>query len=125
MSRQVTHDGAGAFQVRFPFDRSLVDQIKTLPHRRWNASECFWSVPEEDVVSLVEMLQDKGFRFDAPTRKLYQRLGGELSFGNTPPPSREPTLPGLFDDVENAGAETGTGGDYTVGKLNASVREAI
>jgi len=37
MSREVKHDGKGAFHVRFPFDRALVDRLKTLPSRRWNA----------------------------------------------------------------------------------------
>ena len=42
MSREVRHDGLGAFHVRFPFDRQLVDLIKTLPNRRWNAADRHW-----------------------------------------------------------------------------------
>ena len=61
MIRQVAHNGAGSFEVRFPFNRELVDRIKTLPRRRWNAAGRFWSVPEQDVVSLVDLLCDDGF----------------------------------------------------------------
>jgi len=39
VNRDVVHDGKGAFQVRFAFERRLVDRIKSLPNRRWNASD--------------------------------------------------------------------------------------
>ena len=63
MSRRVTHDGQGTLEVRFPFDRALVDRIKSLPHRRWNATARCWIVPDVDVVALVDLLRPAGFRF--------------------------------------------------------------
>lgn len=115
-------------QVRFPFDRSLVDLVKTLPNRRWHATERYWWVPEADVVLLVDLLQDNGFRFDAATRDLYLSLGGTATIDDSPPSTR-PSLPGLFDNLEAPGDERATGavqsGDYTVATLNERVREII
>lgn len=128
MSRRVTHDGQGALQVRFPFDRRLVEEIKQLPHRRWNAEGRYWSVPDLDVVALVDLLSREGFRFDAETRALYLRMGGRLPPEETRPPA--PALPGLFDPVDGAGSDPvrsvpGDPGAYTVSKLNERVRELI
>jgi exodeoxyribonuclease VII large subunit len=64
--REVRYDG-GSFQVRFPFERALVDLIKSLPNRRWNAEHRFWAVPERDVVLLVDLLHPRRFRFDPTT----------------------------------------------------------
>ncbi|MCP3981733.1 MAG: exodeoxyribonuclease VII large subunit [bacterium] len=130
MSRHVTHDGRGALEVRFPFDRSLVDLIKTLPQRRWNASDRFWSVPEADVVGLVELIHDREFTFDEPTRKLYESLGGSLELVGAAPAARAargPALPGLFDDeaVEPEAQPAGDADDLTVSRLNERVRRVI
>ena len=65
MSREVAHDGAGSFLIRFPFDRRLVELLKSLPRRRWQAVDKVWSVPDDDVVLLVDLLQPEGF---APMR---------------------------------------------------------
>ena len=110
MSRRVTHDGHGALHVRFPFDRRLVEAIKSLPHRRWNADGRYWSVPDLDVVALVDLLQPEGFRFDEATRELYARRGGRSALEPLSPGG--PTLPGLFDPVETA--ETDEPAGYTV-----------
>ena len=129
MSRDVRHDGAGAFQVRFPFDRALVDLIKTLPNRRWNASDRFWWVPEHDVVLLVELLEPRNFRFDAATRRAYQAFGGTLPLGDAEPEDASaPRLPGLFADDSSAPSGETRGAkaeDYTVSRLNERVRQII
>jgi len=107
-------------QIRFPFDRDLVDLVKTLPNRRWNATERYWWVPEADVVALVDLLVDNGFRFDTATRELYGSLGGTATIDDTPP-STGPSLPGLFDGLDAPVSS----GDYTVASLNERVREII
>ena len=125
MSRNVKCDGTGAFQIRFPFDRALVDLIKTLPNRRWNAAERFWSVPEDDIVPLVEMLEPRHFRFDSATREAYRALGGTIALDDTEPEDRSaPKLPGLFDDAE-AEPHPGRSEDLTVSQLNECVRQVI
>ena len=83
MSRRVTHDGEGTLQVRFPFDRALVDRIKGLPDRRWNPAGKFWAVPDAGVVALVELLHPEGFRFDRATRRLYRSLEQNGMLDNT------------------------------------------
>jgi exodeoxyribonuclease VII large subunit len=124
MSREVQHDGARSLEVRFPFDRELVDLIKTLPRRRWIATGRFWQVPEDDVVSLVDLLSTHSFRFDAATCALYGDRGGTATLESPEPVSRGPLLPGLFDDDDPATAASGSG-DYTVSQLNREVRQAI
>jgi exodeoxyribonuclease VII large subunit len=126
VSKEVHQDATGAFQIRFPFDRALVDQIKTLPNRRWNASERYWWVPQEDVGPLVELLQPLGFRFDAATCRAYAATGGVLSLegcaGPVHPASR---LPGLFDDAPRnprPSPMTATPDDYSVSSLNLMVK---
>ena len=96
MSREVRHDGSGLLQVRFPFDRTLVDLIKTLPNRRWHAAERFWSVPERDVVVLVDTLEPRAFRFDEATCDAYRAMGGSLPIDGKALDAAGPTLPGLF-----------------------------
>jgi len=131
MSRQVTHDGMGTFQVRFPFDRSMVDRVKTLPNRRWNASEKYWSVPEEDVVPLVDLLVSESFRFDRATCEIYRQLGGSMPLGDRDAKGKPaadpgaPTLPGLFDEPAVESGSAVADGDYTVASLNERVRELI
>jgi exodeoxyribonuclease VII large subunit len=129
MNRQVTHDGQGALWIRFPFDRALVDRIKTLPNRRWNAADRYWWVPEADVVLLVDLLQGDQFGFDAATIDLYFRMGGTAELA-PPAADRGPTLPGLFDEPpqpDSAGPapRAGESGDYTVAQLNERVRALI
>ncbi len=106
MSRDVVHDGAGSFRVRFPFDRRLVELVKSLPRRRWQADGKVWSVPEDDVVLLVELLQPEGFQFDDKARNRYADRGGVRALQKTAEPG-EPA-----ESVET-GAE-----HWTVGRLN-------
>ena len=129
MSRRVTHDGAGALQVRFPFDRTLVDRIKSLPNRRWNAAERYWTVPDTDAVLLVDLLLPERFEFDAATCEVYRRFGGGAAL-DASSSRRAPALPGLFDPVDDASAplataEPGSPADYTVSGLNQRVSSAI
>ncbi|HVQ34903.1 MAG TPA: hypothetical protein VMT33_02755, partial [Candidatus Bathyarchaeia archaeon] len=79
MSREVLHDGTGALHVRFPFDRRLVDLVKSLPRRRWQAMEKVWWIPEDDVLVVVELLAPEGFTFDDAVRRLYESRGGVRS----------------------------------------------
>ena len=139
MSRRVTHDGAGTLVVRFAFDRALVDRVKTLPRRRWNAGDRQWEVPETDVVELVELLAADGFAFDETTRSMYAARGGarELA-GATPLPAAPvpaaPTAPGgpvggqagLFDAAPaETGDDPGGSADFSVASLNERVRAVL
>ena len=96
MSKQVTYDGRGRFQVRFSFDRRIVDVVKGLPSRRWHPDDKYWSVPEDQVVSLVDVLQPEGFEFDEPTREIYRAHGGSRDLEPIPAPAGNPGQPSLF-----------------------------
>jgi exodeoxyribonuclease VII large subunit len=114
--REVVHDGKGAFQVRFAFERRLVDRIKTLPNRRWNASDKLWVIPEDDVLPLVELLADDRFRFCATTVRLYQERGGQLLVTAGPGT--------LFEELD-AEPEVEPTTDWSVSRLNQRVREIL
>ena len=129
MSRRVEHDGQRTLQIRFPFDRALVDRIKSLPNRRWNASDKFWFVPENDVVLVVDLLADDGFEFDEATRGLYAALGGSRVLGESARRSALATasdLP-LFAGTEPELEPTATSQttDLSVGVLNARVKDLL
>ena len=103
MSRDVAHDGAGAFRVRFPFDRRLVELLKSLPRRRWHAVDKVWIVPDTDAVLLVDLLQPEGFTFDDEAQRRYADGGGARAVRTAPPASE----------------------NWTVGRLNREVKAAL
>ncbi|HEX8697280.1 MAG TPA: exodeoxyribonuclease VII large subunit, partial [Myxococcaceae bacterium] len=113
MSRRVINDGLGALQIRFPFDRRLVDVVKTLPARQWNGTEKYWSVPEKNVVAVVNQLRAEGFDFCENTQRLYREGGGQLAFDTKQHESSAP--------AKQVGATT----DLTVSQLNEKVQGAI
>ena len=107
MSREVVHDGAGSFQVRFPFDRHLVELIRSLPRRRWQAVDKVWFVPEDDVVLLVDLLAPEGFTFDDEARGRYAARGGGR------------------DLATSEAADPSGAGHWTVSRLNREVRAVL
>jgi exodeoxyribonuclease VII large subunit len=126
MSREVRHDGKGALHVRFPFDRSLVDRIKGLPNRRWNAADRFWWVPDDDVVLLVDLLRSERFEFDEATIALYTSRGGAFAPRASSDGGGARRTPTLFDAPEHGAPDDDPRrDDYTVESLNARVRAAI
>ena len=121
MSRQVAHDGAGRLEIRFPFDRTLVDLVKGLPSRRWNAEDKFWSVPESEVVPLVDLLTGRGFEFDRATCELYRALGGQAELREAGVHrDAQPSLFDLSDEAAIPGPD-----DLTVSRLNERARDAL
>ena len=130
MSKQVTYDGRDRFQVRFSFDRRLVDVVKGLPSRQWHPDKKYWSVPEDQVVSLVEVLQPEGFEFDEPTREIYRAHGGSRDLEPIPAPVGNPEQPGLFGvpdppDGADPSLPLGSVDDYTVARLNEEVKAVL
>ena len=133
MSRDAFHDGSRSIRIRFPFDRRLVDLVKSLARRRWIADEKLWSVPDDDVVALVELLQPEGFGFDDEVRRRYTEAGGA-----------KPLRPAGRDKGRDAGGERSLFGppaaeaqpatseapaagpdDWTVGRLNREVKAVL
>jgi exodeoxyribonuclease VII large subunit len=110
VTREVVHDGVASFHVRFPFDRRLVDLVKSLPRRRFMPVEKLWTVPDDDIVALVELLQPEGFTFDETARTRYATMGGAR-------PLRSPSSP--------APVEGGDSDQYSVGRLNREVKAVL
>lgn len=130
MSRQVTHDGRSALIVHFTFDRRLIEIVKGLPNRRWMAAERHWSVPDTDVVLLVDALAGSNFRFDEATREAYRRMGGSGRVpAAAPAPEAAPLQRGLFDapavEVPLQPADAAAPSEFTVAQLNESVRQVL
>jgi exodeoxyribonuclease VII large subunit len=116
MGRRISHDGRGRLQVRFPYDPDLVNLVKAVPNRRWVPERRVWTVPDTEVVRLVELLQPLGFRLDSATRELYTALGGTLEVDGTP----DDRMPGPSNAVGDAAAD-----DFRVSRLNREVHAAI
>lgn len=57
--------------IHFDYDPRLVQLVRALPESRWDREKKFWKVPKDHVVSVVELLQGKGFSFDEATQRLY------------------------------------------------------
>lgn len=124
MSRDVFHDGVRSIRVRFSFDRRLVDLVKSLARRRWLAEEKLWSVPDDDVVALVELLQPEGFNFDDEVRRRYTDSGGDKPLRASPAPGVPAGARGLFDEAP-APAVAAPSADWTVGRLNRAAKAAL
>ena len=114
MSRDVVHDGAGSYRVRFPFDRRLVELVKSLPRRRWHAVDKVWLVPDDDVVPLVDALQPEGFAFDDEALGRYASQGGARTLRRVTPSA------GPSDSPAENGVE-----HWTVGRLNREVKAVL
>jgi exodeoxyribonuclease VII large subunit len=130
LSKQVTYDGRGRFEVRFSFDRRLVDLVKGLPSRRWHPNDKFWSVPEEHVVPLVDLLLPEGFGFDEVTCEIYRMHGGCRDLQPAAPPAGPPGQPSLFGAPNPEGGADpaptlGSADDYTVARLNEQVKAVL
>lgn len=123
MSRIVEHAGT-TLLIRFPFDRRLVERVKALPDRRWNPLDKVWTVPEGEVLAVVEALHADGFAFDDEVKRLYESAGGTLVLsGRAPAPPRGPTL---FDAVaDDPSPAPAANTDYTVARLNREVKAVL
>jgi exodeoxyribonuclease VII large subunit len=129
VSRAVTHDGSSGFHVRFPFDRRLVNLVKGLTGRRWNPTEKYWWVPEDQVVALVELLQPEGFTIDEATAFAYRERGGTLSIEPARPRPATTAQRDLFSSLDSVDGEapdpSPKSDDYTVGRLNSEVKATL
>lgn len=126
MSRKVIKDGNGALQIHFPFDRTLVEIVRLLPLRRWVSVEKHWSVPEVNVVAVVDLLHPQGFAFCEATRSLYREHGGALVLEEGRVKPGRGAEPGLSDDEPDAPPKPAeAASDFTVSRLNIKVRTAL
>lgn len=149
VTRRIDHDGRGTLVVRFRFDRALVDRVKTLPRRRWNALDKVWEVPREDVVAVIDLFAPDRFACSPEVAAMYRDAGGngavlETAAGSVAPSGGEPPLLGLPDTptvdrpptngdsfawdpkpAERAPSTAAEGDAWTVGGLNRAVADLL
>ncbi len=132
MKPTIELDGGGNLRIRFPFDRSLVDLVKTLPRRRWHALEKYWSAPAGDVVAVLDTLVPRGFSCDGATAKLYREQGGKAPIASAAPslfpdpPENSSDVPALLTDPPGPlQDEPAPAGDFTVAELNRTAAAAL
>jgi exodeoxyribonuclease VII large subunit len=127
--KYIEHDGGKNLLIRFPFDRSLVDLVKSLPRRRWNAVGKHWSAPVDDIIIVVDTLAPQQFSCDAATAELYKEKGGTGSIETVSSMGIDAGIGsvrqmGLFTPANSGATE-----DFTVETLNraaaAVLREAF
>ncbi|MCS7240355.1 MAG: exodeoxyribonuclease VII large subunit [Candidatus Bipolaricaulota bacterium] len=58
--------------IQFDYDARLVQLVRALPESRFDQKQRLWRVPKAHVVSVVELLQNEGFAFDAAIQNLYR-----------------------------------------------------
>ena len=149
VTRRIDHDGRESLLVSFRFDRTLVDRVKTLARRRWNALDKVWEVPRDDVVAAVDVLSRDGFACSPEVAALYRDAGGTgpVQEAEKPPAAAggaEPPLLGLTaapspDRVEDASPsfawdpepaerspdDTGDHDAWTIAGLNRAVADLL
>lgn len=74
--RELRWDGeSGRIQVRFSYDKKLVERVRNLTGRRWHPEERYWSIPRETLHEAAGALFPLGFEPDPGVRELLE--GGE------------------------------------------------
>ncbi len=91
-------------KIDFPYNRELVNLVRTLPERRFDNRQKCWYVPIKHLDYVIQKLDGHHFRFSARLRKYRQQEGGE---------GRSPAVPDVPD------------GTLTVSELNRGAQEAL
>lgn len=99
--------------LSFSFDEMLIEEVKSIPGRRWHRDHKFWSVPIESAGEAARVLIPLGFETSADLEKL---LTGEVE--------------GLAGMAQSAIVPSGETDDpqpdgWTVTRLNETVRKAL
>lgn len=60
----VTEDGNN-LSIRFGYDKSLLDKIRGITGRKWNAFEKVWTIPKSSAKELIDVFEDDDLEIDA------------------------------------------------------------
>lgn len=94
LKRAYTKDGKQVI-IKFSYDRELVNQIKTIPGRRWNGQDKYWFCPVS--LEAVEKLTSLGFELSTKLADWYKTLTTKIDNPNLGNPNLE--IPGLRGGV--------------------------
>ena len=119
MSRTIELDTErGQLVLRFDYDKFLVDEVKTLPDRRWDKGGRCWRIPARHVETVVEQMMKHGFIVDS---QVMQAMAGTLEVTEAP----------SADEGAKPAGESGITAEQieaqplTVSALNDRVRDAL
>ncbi len=102
----------GRIVIRFTYDPMLVEEVKSIPGRRWHRDQKFWSIPIESVGEAATLLLPLGFD---PSSEVEGLLNGDVE-----------GLAGLAQLVaENSGDSEAMDDGWSVTRLNETVRDAV
>ncbi len=85
MTGFVSLDGAtGWLLITFPYDKALVDLVKTLPGRRWDPARKAWLVPREAAPMALECFRPRNFSFAPEVLELLDEKEDPSPQGESP-----------------------------------------
>ena len=64
-------------QIRFPYRPDLVDEVKTIPGRRWDRNGKLWRVPATQIGNVVDIFMRHGFAMAPEVTSLLAGTKGE------------------------------------------------
>ncbi len=100
-------------RISFPYERELVNTVRNLPERRWDANSKAWFVPLQHLAYVLEQLEGHHFKLSVELRTYCESAGQSLA----PSPPALSSVAGLATPVP---ADT-----YTVSKLNQAARAVL
>ena len=128
MRSRIVHGGGGVLQLHFRYNPTLKAAVRAFPGSRWHHDETYWSVPDVNVVAVVDLLLPMDFELCEVTRRLYRERGGSLDVDAAPVAAsrtfrQAPTV--AKHPNEEGPTWKGASGDFTVSSLNTQVRAAL
>lgn len=115
MSRTIELDGDVVI-IRFPFDRKVLDVVRSLPARRFHANEKYWYVPAQHMEQVIGRLMPHGFELGEAL--MVWLVEQEILVEDLERLARRAHKP--FLDEERLPA-----GTWTVAKLNHEVQQIL
>lgn len=98
-------------RILFPYDKRLVELVRELPGRRWNADGKYWSVPPQHAGEVFRRLREFGF-VASPELAEWLRGGSTADFVRSEESAPAPA-PGA-----------GSAGEFAAGRANSAPDEA-
>ncbi len=106
-------------QIRFPYRQDLVEEVKTIPGRRWDRGGKMWRVPCEQIDNVVSVFMRHGFQMTSEVSGLLAGTTGTA----TPPPDTSPAATSASD--KDSAKDKDEAPALSISNLNQQVQAAI
>ena len=103
-------------EIRFPYRTDLVDEVKTIPGRRWDRNGKLWRVPAEQVENTYSVFMRHGFTMSSEVSSLLAGVQGIPA---------ESVAVEIEEKAPTRDADTETQGSLSISNLNERVRATI